>query len=537
VPPATTSATRRGEALHRKLVWLTSLRVVIVTVLLGGTVAVAAQLGAVAASAFQPVYATIAATYASSIAIGLLLRTRRGLVALAYGQLLLDVCIALAVVCATGVSESIFVFMFSLGVVNGAILLYRRGAIAAAALSAVAYVGAASLVGGPGPFPAARVFAHTMAFAATAALASYLAELLRSTGERLAERETQIETITALHESIVQSLTSGLLTVDLDGRVTFLNAAGELMTGLSLARVRGAPADRWFSGFVATPRGELDWERASGERIRLGYSTFPLHAARGRDIGRAVIFQDLTELRDMEAAVQRTQRLADLGGVAAGLAHELRNPLASMSGSIELLRATASLGEEDRRLMDIVLREASRLDELVTAFLGFARPAPLRRARVDLAALAAETLEVFANDPSAASIRVDPALAPAAVECDADQVRQVLWNLLQNAAQAVTGAPGRRGGRIRVACGHDGGGAWLEVEDDGPGIAPGDLGKIFLPFFTTKDEGTGLGLATVHRIVDAHGGTVTVDSGAAGARFRVRLPHPALAAVAVRPTG
>jgi len=173
----------------------------------------------------------------------------------------------------------------------------------------------------------------------------------------------------------------------------------------------------------------------------------------------------------------------------------------------------------------------------VTAFLGFARPAPLRRARVDLAALAAETLEVFANDPSAASIRVDPALAPAAVECDADQVRQVLWNLLQNAAQAVTGAPGRRGGRIRVACGHDGGGAWLEVEDDGPGIAPGDLGKIFLPFFTTKDEGTGLGLATVHRIVDAHGGTVTVDSGAAGARFRVRLPHPALAAVAVRPTG
>jgi two-component system sensor histidine kinase PilS (NtrC family) len=194
-----------------------------------------------------------------------------------------------------------------------------------------------------------------------------------------------------------------------------------------------------------------------------------------------------------------------------------------MSGSIELLRAAPGLGDEDRRLMDIVLREAVRLDQLVGEFLAFARPAPLRRVRVDLAEVAREALQVFANDPAAERVTVEAALAPAPADCDPDQLRQVLWNLLKNASDALAGSG--QGSRIRVACGDDGAGAWLEVADDGPGIAPADAERIFLPFFTTKQDGTGLGLATVHRIVDAHGGAVSVESSpGAGARFRVRLP-------------
>jgi two-component system sensor histidine kinase PilS (NtrC family) len=179
--------------------------------------------------------------------------------------------------------------------------------------------------------------------------------------------------------------------------------------------------------------------------------------------------------------------------------------------------------------MDIVTREASRLNELVTRFLEYARPAVPRRTSTDLARLAGDTLEVFANDPAAASIRLERELSPAACKCDPDLMRQVLWNLLANAAHAARwhhlGSGGR--GTVTVRTARDGDGwARLEVEDDGGGIPAQDLPRLFTPFFTTKERGSGLGLATVQRIVDAHHGTVTAGAGAAGgARFVVRLPE------------
>jgi two-component system sensor histidine kinase PilS (NtrC family) len=470
----------------------------------------------------------IGATYAASFVFALLLRARRFPGGLAYGQIALDTAIAAAVVAETGLSESVFVFLFSLGIVNGSILLYRRGATVAAVLAVAVYLVLCAALEPGRALPVARLFAHATAFVATAALASYLAELLRSTGERLAASESRVEAITALHESVVQSLTSGLLTLDPEGRVSFLNRAGEEMTGLRMEEILGRPAHRWFGEFAATPRGEIEWVNRRGERLRVGYSTFPLRGGVESALGSAVIFQDLTKLREMEAAVQRAERLADLGRLSAALAHEIRNPLASMTGSIELLHERPGLAGEDRRLMEIVLREASRLDQLVSQFLAFARPAPLRRRRVDLAVLLEETLEVFSHDPLATPLRIERAASAAPVEGDPDQLRQVVWNLLTNAAQAMAGngAPGG-GERIRVACGADPDGeVWLDVEDDGPGMAPHVKERLFLPFFTTKPSGTGLGLATVHRIVDAHGGAITVDSAPGrGARFRVRLPR------------
>ena len=374
------------------------------------------------------------------------------------------------------------------------------------------------------------LFVHSGAFVVTAALASYLAEQLRATGERLAESESDLAVITALHEAIVDSMTSGLVTLDRAGGVTYVTRAAEQMIGLTEAQARGRPVAELLPAVQPNAgRDEIAVENARGERLRVGYSSFPLSGRDGQVIGSAVIFQDLTRLRAMEEAVQRTERLADLGRVAAGLAHELRNPLASMSGSIELLRAASPAGEDDRRLMDIVLREAERLNGLVSEFLQFARPPPLRRQLADLATVLEETVRVFRHDPGAAGLVIEAALAPAPADCDPGQMRQVAWNLLVNAAQAL--AEAGRGGRIRVASRAEGAEAVLEVEDDGPGIAAADQERIFLPFHTTKDRGTGLGLATVHRIVDAHGGRVTVASRPGeGARFTVRLPAPAAAA-------
>ena len=524
-----------ADTLFRKLAWLTLFRLVMVTVLLGGTALTDLGWTGELADGPGPLYALIAGTYVVSLVFAVALRARRGLVPLAYAQVALDVAIATAVVAITGRSESVFVFMFSLGVVNGAILLYRRGALFGAALSLLAYLPLAS-VGVRTP-AVLTVFAHGSAFLATAALAGYLAEQLRRTGEKLAESETDLATLSALHEAIVQSVSSGLLTVDREGRITFLNRAAEQVTGLALDAVRGEPAARWFSAFTpSTSRGETNLVNERGERLRVGYTVSELVSREGAPLGSAVIFQDLTRLRAMEAVVQRSARLADLGRVAAGLAHELRNPLASMSGCVELLRGGTSLSPQDARLMDIVLREAARLDQLVTRFLQFSRPTPPRREQADLAEIVRETLEVFARDPAAARVQVVPALVPAPAWCDPDQVRQILWNLLLNAAQAVAGARSGDGaaGTVRVAISAEAdGGASVLVEDDGPGMSAEEQAQLFTPFFTTKAKGTGLGLATVQRIVDAHGGLVTVESEAGrGTRFVVRFPPatPSLAA-------
>jgi len=521
VPPGSSiSPADPDDGALRRQVWLTLFRLVLVTVLLGGTAAWQWRHGPArdGEAAVGPLYTVVLVTYLASLGLAVAFRLRWAPAVTAVAQVALDVGLAATVVAVTGFADSVFVFLFVIAIVNGSLVLFRRGAILATALSLLSYVPVALFLA-PGRPPPTTLFAHGGALLATAALAAYLSEQLRRAGEKLAEREVDLAEITALHEAIVQSVASGLVTLDREGRVTFLNRAGEQLTGYPREEVLGRVPD-WLPPLATGgERAEMDFRNGRGERLRLGYSAFPLRTEGGAELGRAVIFQDLTQMRAMEEQVQRSERLADLGRVAAGLAHELRNPLASMSGSLELLRDGARRPEE-RRLMEIVLREATRLDQLVARFLEYSRPAPPRRTLVDLARVARETLEVFAHDPSSARTQVRPELRQARASCDPDQIRQVLWNLLVNACQASPTAT------VTVRCGSaPDGGALLEVEDDGPGIAADDLTQIFTPFFTTKPAGTGLGLATVQRLVDAHGGTVSVRSEPGrGACFTVRLP-------------
>jgi two-component system sensor histidine kinase PilS (NtrC family) len=517
-----------GAGLHRKLVWITFFRVVMVAVLLGGTAVVGWREEAEVQRGLLPLFVLAGVVFGASILFAAALLREEWNGPVAYAQIALDVGVATAVVAMTGRGDSVFLFLFSLAVVNGSILLFRRGALAAGLLSVVAYLALSARVFGAPEIDPVRLFTHGAAFAATAVLASYLAEQLRRTGERLAERESDLSALAGLHEAVVQSMTSGLVTVDPEGRITFLNRAAQHLLGLPPERAL------WRSGSELLPqfsqageRDELDFVSPAGARLRIGYSSFPIEARDGRQLGRAVIFQDLTPIRAMEEAVQRSERVSDLGRVAAGLAHELRNPLASMSGSIELLRGCVAAGEDERRLMEIVLREAGRLNELVTHFLAFARPAPPRRAPTDLAVLLDETLQVFRNDPQAVGLRFENRLGTAVADCDPDQMRQVVWNLLSNAAQAVAATGRPDGGALCVRCAAVPDGAVIEIEDDGKGMTADERGRIFIPFFTTKPSGTGLGLATVQRIVDAHGGTIRVRSEPGlGSCFTVALPAP-----------
>jgi len=236
-----------------------------------------------------------------------------------------------------------------------------------------------------------------------------------------------------------------------------------------------------------------------------------------------ILFEDLTALRETQEAVRRSDRLAAVGHLAAGLAHELRNPLASMSGAVELLGRGSKLTDAERRLMEIVAREAERLNALVKDFLAFARPADAQLEPTDVAALSDETLGVFRHSPGAAGIELlRSGVTSLRVKADQAQLRQVLWNLLQNAADAMNGQGHitldvnvTRTGFCRIA-----------VADSGPGIPAEHLEHLFEPFFTTKAIGTGLGLAFVHRIVEAHGGRVEVQSApGSGTTFAVILPR------------
>jgi len=517
-----------ADPVRRKLAWVILFRLILDTVLLGGTAFWQARAGGMTPPIASALYGIVLATFVASLLFAAWLASGRWLPGLAWAQIVLDVGIATAVVAITGWSDSVFIFMYSLAIVEGALLLFRVGAAGAMALSIVAYVPMVLFLA-PGRPVVLSLFAHAGAFFAAGALATYLAEQLRRTGEKLEASQSDLAAVTALQGAIVQSVASGLLTLDAEDRVTFLNRAGEQITGLSADEVRGQPASRWFASFhEQTGRDETDFRSARGEPLRLGYTHFALRDRGGQAMGRAVIFQDLSGLRAMEERVQRSERLADIGRVAAGLAHELRNPVAAMSGSIELLRGGLELAPEEARLMDIVTREATRLNDLVSRFLEYARPTVPRRAQTDLARLASDTLEVFANDPAASSIRIERDLAPAGCKCDPDLLRQVLWNLLANGAHAACWNHAEAGGKgcvtVRTGCDADG---WtrLEVEDDGAGIQPQDLPRLFTPFFTTKERGSGLGLATVQRIVDAHRGTVVAgNASSGGARFSVRLP-------------
>jgi two-component system, NtrC family, sensor histidine kinase PilS len=238
-------------------------------------------------------------------------------------------------------------------------------------------------------------------------------------------------------------------------------------------------------------------------------------------VGRVIHFQDLTELRRMQLEVERAERLASVGRFAAGIAHEIRNPLASISGSIEMLKTTPGADADSRQLMDIAVREVDRLNRLITDLLDYARPRSEERCPLDLGEQVAEIARAFALERRE-KIRVASDLSPGVVvEAATGQLRQVIWNLIRNAAEAMPD-----GGEIAIRLAGDGTHAALEVRDEGPGIPSDRLERIFEPFYSTKAGGTGLGLATVARIVADHSGTITVDSEPdhrRGAAFIVRL--------------
>jgi two-component system sensor histidine kinase PilS (NtrC family) len=518
----------------------------------------------------EGLYATLAFALLATAAFGLPLWRVRNRDHFGAVQIAIDLTIITSLVHFTGGRDSLFTFLYVLVIAYAAILFDRRLALGAAGMGAAAYgsllvavqrgrlTDYGSTAGEPLAALVVQAGVHAVALALVALLASALSRELQSAGRALHERTRDLGRLRRLHERIVESLLSGLLTTDPQGRITSFNREAEQITGAPLAEVLGAAVETVIPGVerllrhaaselfrIERTRERLPYRNRRGDALHLGVAASILRDEEGHPSGHVLIFQDVTRVVEMEHSLRRSERLAGVGELSAALAHELRNPLASMSGAIQMLQGSGDAGtcEPERgRLMGIVLRETERLDRLIADFLQYARPEPRTRESVRVAELVAEVLDVLEGSKPA-TVRVSTDL-PGELRLWADpaQVRQLLWNLLLNAVQAMPdggtlhvaaarcegpapqAAP--RGDR-EVGAGRGEGAVWTEIEvaDSGSGIAPEILDRIFDPFFTTKETGTGLGLATVHRLVEANGGHLRVESApGAGTRFRIRLP-------------
>jgi two-component system, NtrC family, sensor histidine kinase PilS len=458
----------------------------------------------------------------------------------------------------TGGVNSVFTTMYALPVLAASTVRLRGGAIRMAALNATLFVGlvitqywaAAGAIVLPVapvttdlPQPATALLIvglNVVGFFGVAMLSGSLAERARRADVQLEEATEAIADLQAFNRYVIDNLLSGLATADAQNRLLTFNRSAMAITGLTGEPPIGRPVAEVLHLEPALLAGiddelqrarskRLDFElrRPDGRVIDIGLSVASLPLPDGRR-GYLYTFQDVTEIKRIERNARMQQRLAAVGEMAAGIAHEIRNPLASMSGSMQMLRQELHLSGDQAQLMDIVLKESERLNQTIKSFLAYARPQRTESARLDLRTLVSETAMLLRNSPDVGerhTVHVTIPEGEVPFDADESQMRQILWNLATNGVRAMP-----HGGQLTLGARLDRGAdgapvAVLEVADRGVGMSAEELEGIFQPFRGTFGKGTGLGLAIVHRIVTDHGGRIDVQSRPGeGTTFTVRFP-------------
>ena len=463
-------------------------------------------------------------------------------------QLLFDLALVTAVVHVTGRRDSGFTALYILVIASAAILLPRGGAALAALLGCAFYLADAIV------FADARL---TVAVALQFALFAVVAVAAGSVGARLREvRDGRAELAVELHQArfqaadILSNIRSGIVTIDSDRRLRYANPAATALLGIDLDSRLGEPVLDEFRQLAPALAAALERAAASGERTSraeglatIAGRSFPIGVTTTFADGptavagwsTTAIFQDISGQKQLDSLNMRTQRLEAVAELSASLAHEIKNPLASIRSAVEQLARMPHANDDGRTLAGLIVRESDRLDRLLIEFLDFARVRATRTERVDLAAVARAAASLAAQHPdrrSAVEVVCSTPEGPLVIDGDEDLLHRAVFNLALNAVQAVPPA-----GRVNVEVARvtidqlppglsafDGGAVALRVTDNGPGIEAHVRDILFDPFITTKPGGSGLGLPIVHRAVEAHAGVVLVDSSAAGTRFTILLP-------------
>ncbi len=511
----------------------------------------------------------IIAAYTLSISYALFLRSRRNFQLLAWIQVIGDLLVVGGLIFTTGGIESPLSFLFLFVIISASVMLPRAACYLTASGASILYGMLVDLeyfnviepiyffpktqVSYQGAYGFYIIALHVASYFAVAYLSSILNHRLRLIKDELRNKSIDLQKLQEFHTNVVQNMGNGLLTTDRSGRITSVNTACETITGYSLDECLGKtcftilPMPALKSFFDQEVNDPLplhikdECNRKDGENIWVVMKISQLISPQkesGTLEGYICVFEDLTEIRMLEEKMKQSEQLAAVGKFSAGLAHEIRNPLASLSGSIQVLKEIPQLDTDSKRLMEIVLKETERLNSIVTDFLSFSQPRKIKSTVIDLTQLLQDLVVLMKNsneyDPS---IQIKLVAPPdhIIIQSEEDRIKQVVWNLCMNGIQAMRSA-GTLTIELKNVQGYrhrdfetDRKGVLLIVEDQGRGIGPEEMKQIFDPFFTTRDEGVGLGLATVSQIVQRFAGHIGVDSEEdRGTRFEIFIPQERL---------
>jgi two-component system sensor histidine kinase PilS (NtrC family) len=536
--------------LEPRLKRLMLFRVVMITTLL--LIAIYVEAVSETLRPVNPLYYLIAATYALTILYVLALRFAPHPEAQVYVQVVVDLLIITGLVYLTGGTgtRTGFMLLYPISVLSGSILLYRGKGLLLAGLATLFYAGVLLAVRSGAippqgladvPFMLEKhllysIFVTGVACATVALIGSYLSESLRDVGEQLEEAAEQVADLRELNKVIVDSIHSGLITADSGGHILYVNNFGESILGVRTADIRERPLRELIGSPLLEPlalqarasyeglaRFEVVYRRPDGTALDLGVSVSPLATPEPAG-GYLLVFQNLTEIKRLERQVRIKEKLAAVGEMAAHLAHEIRNPLGSISGSAQVLMGEANMSEEQERLLAIITRESKRLSETLNHFLYQARPALPPSGPVDIGRAVEEAVTLLRNGPEVRdgqSVEFESDEGPHVCLADPDQIKQVFWNLARNGLEAMPG-----GGVLQVRLSSRGDDLVLSVRDEGRGMGRDEQLRVFEPFHSETPMGTGLGLAIVYRIVREHRGDITIRSAPArGTEVEVRLPR------------
>jgi len=461
-----------------------------------------------------------------------------------YLQSIWDVLFVTLLLLFTNGILSPYSFLYLLSIMNAGVLLGRKEALYAASLCSILYgamvdfqyFGLLESIG-LSQFDARQlgephliytIFLNILSFCVTALITGILSERARESEAALQVNIINYEELAQLNTKIVSNIETGLLTTNSDGKIRVFNPYAESLTGISQEDAYGRPISAIFPELGSVfdsvndmVRGEFEYTTQDGLRMVFGFSVVPLENSQSGTGGVIFNFKDISAIRRMEEALKRADRLAAVGELSARMAHEIRNPLAAMRGSVQMLSEQGALGGNDARLLDIVMRESDRLNILISDFLAYARPSSPQKTPFNLQALVEDIRMLLLSDRRYSMVEiVNRVPADLTVTADANQIEQVLMNLFSNSSDAmpdggvveVEAAVSRsaRAGSRHVPV------IVISITDNGCGIPPETVQHLFEPFWTSKATGTGLGLAIVYRIVESHDGTISVTTPPGG---------------------
>jgi len=548
-PGRTRAQEQSGDFYDRPwLSWLIKVRIIIITFLLGIELAIT-NLTPTGVNKMAFV-AVVVLCYTIALFYAVLLWVWRDLRLQPKVQVLTDLGMATALVYVTGGIDSSFNFLFPLIIIIGSILLTRSWAFLTASLAFIFHGGmlelsyfgvikSYTLVKPDLRSLQATILINLFAYSAIAYLASRLSTKLRQVDVELKDKSGELEDLQALHENIVQSINTGLVTANLDGRIRVVNSAAASLLGKAADELIGMPVANLFLDRLPEPgssntHGEVRILVNSGKHRQktFGITAAVLSASHsGASAGYVYMFEDLTEIRRLEREVRLRDRLAAVGRMAAGIAHEIRNPLSSIAGSVKVLSEVAALDDEQKVLVNIVNRESERLNNIISDFLMYTREKQYEFAHVDLIPLLEDTLTLLENrqqvgeESETAKVKIirDFSVPKAITVADRDRLKQVFWNISDNAMRAMP-----EGGTLTVSLEEEDSSFAISFTDTGKGMVGTQIEKMFEPFQSDFAGGTGLGLAIVYQIIQAHDGKISVRSAMGeGAEFIIRLKRSA----------